>query len=246
MVLLVAEHGPLRKAIRHQFRRNGGEVVTAAPSHSDLFGQALAQHSVVYVASGSLLAGKLDPQPDPERIERVLRATNAPGVRTLVAVLPQGGAYTVETEAIQRFGTPYVIVEAPPLLEEIGAALAADTARTLWLPVQGKTPATPAKLVAREVLAATATEWQGRIVRAASKLYNPTELARAATRKVGAEVRIRSIWAWLYRLLAIARNWLGARVPTAQALAERLFPNLAPGSKRKALPAPNRDCAPAT
>ncbi|MFC1641795.1 hypothetical protein ACFL5O_03775 [Myxococcota bacterium] len=243
MVLLVAKRGPLRKAIRHLFRKNGLNVATVTPAHSDLFGRALEQRVMVYLPSSSLLRGKLAPRPDLERLQRVLRATNAPGVRTLVAVVPQGGAYAIEVDAIQRFGTPYVIVEAPPLLEEIGAELAADTVRALWLPERGATPATSAQAVAREVMAASFTKWQGRVVPTACELYGPAELAREAARLVGVELRVRSTWTWLYRLFAIARSWLGSRVPAAQALAECLFPELVPGSKRKALPAHDGDLA---
>jgi hypothetical protein len=236
MVLLVAEPGPLATALEQQLSRRDGPFGVARPRDPDLFQRALGHRAIVYVPAASILAQKLDPEPDVGRIRSVLGASNAPGVRVLVAVLPEG--YHAEIDAIRRFGTPYVILEAPPLLEEVAQAMTAEAGHTLWLPQRGRATFGTAEAVAREAIAAIDTEWQGRVVPVTGDVLGPKTLLERAAAVAGIRLRIRRISAWLYRWLGRLRRWFGSPVPTSRALVERLFPELGSPARPRALPPP--------
>jgi hypothetical protein len=74
---------------------------------------------VVDAPAARLLDGFLDPQPDPARMRRALGAASAPGVGSIVVVVPIGRAYDTEIDVLRRHGKPFVIVESPLLFEEV-------------------------------------------------------------------------------------------------------------------------------
>jgi hypothetical protein len=236
MALLVAEPGPLAQALEQQLAERDRSLAIARPRDPDLFQRALGHRVIVYVPAASLLAEKLDPEPDVERIRSVLGASNAPGVRVLVAVLPEG--YHAEIDAIRRFGTPYVILESPPLLEELARAMTAEAGHTLWLPQRGRATFAKAEAVAREAIGAMDTEWQGRIVPVGGEVFGPKTLLERAAAAAGIRLRVRRISAWLYRWLGRLRRWLGSPVPASRALVDRLFPELGSPTRPRALPPP--------
>ena len=236
MSLLVGEAGPLTRALQEQLERSEGSLAIARPSDPDLFQRALGHRAILYVPASSILARKLDPEPDPGRIRAVLGASNAPGVRVLVAVLPEG--YEAEIDAIRRFGTPYVILEAPPLLEEVAQAMAAEAGKTLWLPQRGRLMSAQAEAVAREAVGAIDSQWQGRVIPIRGQELGPKSLFEQAAAGAGLRLRIHRISASLFRWFGRLRRWLGGPVPASRALVERLFPELGSDSRPRALPPP--------
>jgi hypothetical protein len=222
--------------LERQLERYDASFGVARPSDPDLFQRALGHHAMLYVPAASILDQKLDPEPDVDRIRAVLGASNAPGVRVLVAVLPEG--YEAEIDAIRRFGTPYVILVAPPLLEEVAQAMAAEAGKTLWLPERGRVTLAAAEAVAREAIAAIDSERQGRVIPVQGEALGPKSLLERAAATGGIRLRIRRISAWLYRWFGKLRRWLGGPVPASRALVERLFPELGPDSRPRALPPP--------
>jgi hypothetical protein len=236
VALLVGVAGPLISALQRELERSDGSSEVAPSSDPDLFQRALGHHAILYVPAESILDQKLDPEPDVDRIRAVLGASNAPGVRVLVAVLPEG--YETEIDAIRRFGTPYVILQTPPLLEEIAQAMRAEAGRTLWLPERGQVRAARAEAVAREAIAAIDSEWQGRVIPVEGEALGPNTLLERAAATAGIRLRTHRISVWLYRWFGKLRRWLGGPVPASRALVERLFPELGPGSRPRALPRP--------
>ncbi len=235
MALLLAEPGPLKAALEAAL---GGDVAVSSPRDPDLFERALGQNAIVYAPAASLLAEKLEPAPDPERIRSLLSASNASGVRVLVAVLPEGEGYRGEIDAIRHFGTPFVIFTTPPLVEEVALALRSEVGRTLWVPERGSSAFATAAAVAHEAVAAIDTERQGRVIALSSEMLGPAALLGRAAAFGALGLKIRRVSGWLYRFGGLLRRWLGGRIPASRMLLERLFPELDSRPPAKALPAP--------
>jgi hypothetical protein len=236
MVLLVADRGPLRTAIERELSQSTEGAVLARSTDTDLFQRALGQRAIIYVVSASLLEGKLDPEPSTARVGRILSASTAPGVRILVAVVPCGGGFEPEIMAIRRFGTPYVIVEGPPLFEELAEVIAADDPKTIWLPAQGHAAMTFAHAVARETRVAIDTEQQGRVVPVTAEALGPVASVRRAAASRALRTRVHRLWLWAYRLAGRIRKRMKSAPPRYRVLLERLFPELGSPSRAPRLP----------
>jgi hypothetical protein len=235
--LIVADPGPLLTALEAHLSHHAVPYRVAASNDDDLFGCALGCRAVIYVAAPNQLVAKVEPAADRERLLRVLAATSAPGVEVIVAALPEHDAYLCEFETLRRHGKPFVALRVPALVEEVAASL--PERASLWLPSRGCTAVGRAKAVAQAVALAVDTEEQGRLTGAPSELANPVTLMREAAALRGGGVRVRSVAAWVYRLLRGVARWFGAQEPGALRLAEALYPELAPrGAQRlRALPA---------
>jgi hypothetical protein len=112
MAMLIAAEGPLREALRAAFE--GGDPRIAPFDHPDLFGTAMGAGAIVYAPSAPA---------DPERMRRVLGATNAPGVTLIVVVRPPGDDFEPEERILRRDGKPFVVLAAPEGSPELGDGL---------------------------------------------------------------------------------------------------------------------------
>lgn len=129
-----------------------------------------------------------------------------------------------ELDVLRRAGKPYVVVSAPPLLEEIGATIAGD-AGTLWIPESGSIEAAHASDVARAVLAASESEYQGRVERVHGDQMDLATLFREAAGTSAREVRVRGVWPPLHRAIRPVARWLRRGEPPGLSLASELERN---------------------
>lgn len=224
MVLIVAERGPVSDAVARAAEAAHGAARWASADDEDLWLAAKGCRAIVYIPAPSLLAGRLDPSPDVERVQAVLAASNAPGVEVVVVVVPSRAGYEPELRAIRKYGAPYVLFEPPVILEEVGAALASEAYRSIWLPRTGGVPVTSADTVAAAVVAAVDTEEQGRFLPIPSTEVDVAEVFKEAARAVCPEVKVHAVWPRLHRTVRPIARWLRGGEPTALSLAERLLP----------------------
>jgi hypothetical protein len=183
---------------------------------------ALGCRAIVSAAGDSLLDGRLEPSPSPERMRRIVSAANAPGVRLVVVVVPSGGRYDEEELVLKKDGVPYVILRCPPLIEELADAANFHVTGSVWL-ARGKTTAVSSRsnLCAAVAKALTDDSLQGATIEVASTQVDVAEAVLRAARVAGArtEVRTAPFAASAYR--AIAR-WLHVPRPPVLALYERM------------------------
>lgn len=221
-MLLLLDKSPLRRAVRALLRARSLPYTLGNDRAPDLFERALDCDTLVYAPTSNLLAGWLEPRPDPERMRTVLAASCAPGCSTLVVVVPSAAAYEPELDILRRDGKPYVIVEAMPLVEEFGCEIAKAGATPLWLPRSGSVPVTRADAVARAVLDASETEFQGRVHVVPATPHDLATLFRDAARATGAGVRVHAVWPPLHRIMRPVARWVLGTEPPALALAAKL------------------------
>ena len=218
MSLLTFDAGPLRSAIADRLRAMGLSVNATAPSE-DWFEAALGAECVVYAPAARLLDGCLDPQPDPARMRRALGASSAPGVGSIVVVVPKGGAYDVEIDMLRRHGKPFVVVESPLLLEEVAAHLHETD---LWLPRSGRVAACAASAVAEMVAVAVAEEPHGRTLAVEAVEMDLATLFRRAADSTARNVHVHGVPRLLHELTRPLARLLRGDEPQALALADRL------------------------
>ncbi|GEM_PF-2040180 len=235
MVLLVADPGPLRAAVEAGLRQAGEDVALRSPNDEDLWLAARGRRAVVYLPGSSLLEASLAPSPSAERVAEVLAAAGAPGVQVLVPVFPDHPSFDLELDVVRRHGRPYAALRSPPLLEEI-ATLLPDDRRALWLPRLGHTRATTASTLVTAIREALDTEWQGRVTPVAAEALDAVELVKRAAEIVGRPLPVRPLRPWLFRLLRGVGRWLRRREVALLAALAPLLPELAPPSRRRALP----------
>jgi hypothetical protein len=96
MILETTGSGPLGVAIRGAIRGTGEDVRSARVDDPDLFMTAIGCRTIVGSAGLSLLDGKLEPSPSPERMRSAVGAANAPGVKLVVPAVPVGDCYADE------------------------------------------------------------------------------------------------------------------------------------------------------
>jgi hypothetical protein len=179
MILCVSGDGPLAAALVARFREQGEEARVASPSDDDLFGKALGCRCIVYLPAPTLLEGRLHPGPAPERMRKVLGATNAPGVRLLIVATPPG--YDDEELALRKYGIPYVILRTPPLVEELEALPALHEPCAVWLPRGRKVAVTSATLAADAIVRASRDDsLQGATVDAPHESVDAAQVLRQA------------------------------------------------------------------
>lgn len=220
-MLLLLSKSPLRKAIRELLRSEGLACSLARPDADDLFEQAAGCETIIYAPSSTLLDGTLAGTPRPDRMRAVLGAANAPGCSTVVVVVPSTEAYEPELDVLRRAGKPYVVVVAPPLIEEVGARIAGD-AGTLWIPETGAIEGAHASDVARAVLDACESEYQGRVERVRGEQMDLATLFREAADASARKVRVRGVWPPLHRAIRPVARWLRGEEPHALSLASDL------------------------
>lgn len=218
MSLLTFDAGPLRSAIADRLQAMGLSVNAAAPSE-DWFEAALGAGCVVYAPAARLLDGCLDPQPDPARMRRALGASSAPGVGSIVVVVPTGRAYDVELDVLRRHGKPFVIVESPLLFEEVAAHL---HEANLWLPRSGRITACAASAVAEVVAAAVAEEPHGRTLAVEAVEMDLATLFRQAAGSTARNVHVRGVPRFLHNVTRPLARLIRGDEPQALALADRL------------------------
>lgn len=243
MTLLVTDTaGPLSIAIGRRLDRQATTYEVAPPDDEDLFDKALNHSALVYLPASRMLDATLRPRPSDERARAVLSAANAPGVEVVVFVLPDGDGYARETELLQRNGVPYVIVVAPPLLEEIGADLAADRPRTLWIPRGGAQEVATADQAAKAVVDAIDCEEQGGAFPVPSETLDAETLFLRAAALHG-ELRVRGVRPSVFRLVRPIARWVKRGEPSALALCDQLYADVTrpvgagqkPGSRNQRL-----------
>lgn len=188
MILCVSGEGLLKATLSARLREQGEDVRVASPSDDDLFSKAVGCRGIVYLPAPTLLDGRLHPEPVPERVRRVLGATNAPGVGLLVVATPPG--YDDEELAVRKYGFPYVIMRTPPLVEELEVQPALHERCAVWLPRGRMVVVTSAPRAAEAVVRALGDDsLQGSTIDAPSESVDAAEvLQRAATRTRRASV----------------------------------------------------------
>jgi hypothetical protein len=229
MILDTTGNSPLGLAVRQAIRAKGEEVrVAAVGEPADLFMAALDCRAIVCTASANMLEGKLDPSPSPERMKTIVRASNAPGVRLVVLVVPSGDDYVDEELVLKKDGIPYVILRCAPLLEELAEATNFHVTGSLWLE-RGRTTeiSTCADLAAAVLEALEGGCPQGATVEVPAVKLDLAEAIRRAARVAGARTEVRVTPAAVstaYRALA---GWLGLSKPPALALYDRMVKSAA-------------------
>jgi hypothetical protein len=218
MSLLVFEAGPLRSAIADRLQAMGSSVRVVSPGE-DWFEAALGAGCVVYAPAARLLEGCLDPQPDPARMRRALGASNAPGVGSIVVVVPNGGAYDVELDVLRRHGKPFVIVESPLLFEEVGAHLHETD---LWLPRSGRVAACAANAAAEGVATAVEQEPHGRTLAVEAIEMDLATLFKRAAHGSARNVHVHGVPRFLHDVTRPLARLIRGDEPHALALADRL------------------------
>lgn len=180
MILCVSGEGPLKAALVTRLTERGESLRFADLSDDDLFGKALGCRAIVYLPATSLLEGRLRPEPSADRMSKVLGATNAPPrVELLVVVTPPG--YEQEELALRKYGVPYVILHAPPLLEELEAQPALHEPCAVWLPRGRSVAVSTASAVAGEIVRALGDDsLQGATIDAPCETLDAAEAIRRA------------------------------------------------------------------
>lgn len=231
MALIVTEHGgSLSAAICRRLDQQATAYEVAPPDDEDLFEKALQHSALVYLSAPRMLDGALRPRPSVERVQAVLGAAKAPGVEVVVFVLPDGVGYDREKEILKRKGVPYVIVAAPPLLEEISEDLALERARTLWIPRGGELEVATADQAARAVVEAIDCEEQGGEFPVPRETLDAETLFRRAAGLQG-EVRVRGVRPEVFRLVRPIARWVKRGEPAALTLCDQLYAEVTrPGS----------------
>jgi hypothetical protein len=224
VVLLAFESGPLRNAIERRLQSLGLKTVASASS-DDWFERAAGSSCVVYAPAANLLQGTLQPQPDPERVRRLLGAANAAGVRTAVVVVPRGPSYGSEIRVLRAEGMPYVVVQSAFLVEEVASTLDGD--RQLWIPRLGRIAVTNARAIGDTVEMAVELEPHGRTLEAEAiemdlvSLFQRAAYARA-THTAGAPVRVHGVPPVVYDLVRPIMRGIRGKEPQSLALADQL------------------------
>jgi hypothetical protein len=222
MVLLIAGDGPLGDLIELGLQQAGCSVERHAPDEDGLFDVARGKRAVVYAPCARLLDGTLSPAPDVHRVRRALRAAYAPGVEVLVVVSPRG--YEPEIDIVRRDGTPYVIVESPPLVEDLGSEVRG--ARALVVPRAARMGIAEARVLLEHVVDALHTKRPGRVSQVPAGALTPAAAFARAVESEHPRPRVIAMWAPLYRLMM----WLAAflrlrRHPAAQLTARLVLPS---------------------
>jgi hypothetical protein len=221
-MLLVLAKSPLRRALRARLRQTNTPYRLGKPTGDDLFERALGRTAVVYAPTSSALRGVLDPAPVPERMRAVIRAANAPGCGPVVAVVPKGDGYESELDVLRRSGKPYLVIQTPPLLEEVSEELARDGIESVWIPRTGSVEVAAAVEVAASVLAASESDWQGRTETVAGTELGLPDLFEHAADLTGRAIRVHSLWPPLHRLVSPALRWLSGKESNAVRMATTL------------------------
>jgi hypothetical protein len=222
MVLCISEAGILRDAIETTLRKKGHPTEVAPPSDDDLFGVALGKKAIVYIAAPRILDGWLAPRADLERLRAAIGAAQAPGIELIVAVFPAGQGYAAEEAALKVEGTPYIILHAPPLSEEIAQEVERDDERTLWVPQGSAVRTCTANELAEAVCAALSDEAQGRTHEVASRPVDWAALVRTAGQSSRRSLRVHSVPPTLFRLARPVARWMKGKEPVALSLYDRL------------------------
>lgn len=219
MALVIADRTLLREAVVRALMDHGGAAVME-PDHDDPFGAALRHEAIVYIPDSSL--GTEESRSSPERMRAVLRAAHAPAVEVLVMVLPLQG-FEDEVALLRRDGTPYVILRAPMLLEELGGEL--DTGSIVLVPRNSWVRTVGVDAVAQAVVAAIRSEDQGRTVELHGERLGAAAALERAARATGRDVRAVALWAPLLRALRwLARRFGRSEPPVLRALRRFALP----------------------
>jgi hypothetical protein len=199
-------------------------VRSARVDDPDLFMKAIDCRAIVGAAGPSMLDGKLEPSPSPERMRSLVRAANAPGVELVVVVVPSGDRYADEELVLKKDGIPYVILRCPPLVEELAEAANFHVTGSLWLPRGNTTALTSgADLVAAIGRALHDDSLQGATVDVPAEQVDLTEAVRRAARVAGARTEVRATSRGLSAALRKVSAWLGRPQPSAMSLYDRML-----------------------
>lgn len=221
-MLLLLERSPLRRVLRELAKSRDIPVALGRPGDDALFERALGCDTIVYAPASSLLSGTLEPRPDPGRMRRVIGAAHAPGCSLIVLVVPAAGTYDTELDVLRRSGKPYVVVTAPPLIEELSAEIAKTDAAALWLPRTGNIDVGRAVDLAETVLEASRAENHGGVTAAPSRKADLATLFREAAAESPKPVRVVPVWPPLHRAIRPIARWLRGSEPSVLTLAARL------------------------
>jgi hypothetical protein len=224
MILETMGSGPLGVAAREAIRGMEEGVRSTRGDDPDLFMKALGCHAIVSAAGSSLLDGRLEPAPSPERMRGIVRAANAPGVKLVVAVVPTGGRYDDEELVLKKDGIPYVILRCAPLIEELADAANFHVTSSLWLaPGQTIAVSSSSALAAAVARALRDDTLQGATVEVASTPIELSEALRRAARIAGASTTVRTAPRSVSAAVHAVARWLHVPQPPALALCERML-----------------------
>lgn len=216
MLLLMSNEGSFRDALVSALLALGREVETVAPRHEDPLGAALGCRAVIYVAPRDEHGATQD-EPG---IEAALAASRAPGVEVLVAVMPASGG-DAELARLRRDGTPYVVLRAPVLLEELGASMD-DDRRVLLVGSDETMRALGAEALARAVLEAVETEDQGLVTELGQHPVTAQDALSQSAVLAGRQVWVIALWPPLLAALRWVARRLRRTPPGARATCPRL------------------------
>lgn len=217
MILLIADPSPLTNAVQHALESSGEMVKQGSPSEPDLFMAALNCRALAYLPEPNLLQTSFRCNPD--RMREILRASNAPGVKLLIVVQPQGSSYDAEDSLLRSHGIPYVIVRCPGLIEEFSASMNLRSCPSLWIPRgQSLALSSAAKLEKTVVDALNLDEYQGRTVDCPTEILPLDQALQTAAALQGQKVRVHATSPFLSKLILAVFRLFGRKRPDLPAL----------------------------
>jgi hypothetical protein len=226
-ILLVAEPSVASRAVEVALRTRGYDVLMTALGDPDLFSHAVGRRAVVVLPTRSLLAAGLAPPAGCDAIEAALSAAGAPGVKLLVVALPSAAQFDPVVETVQRHGKPYIVLRACGLIEEVAEVLRPESGipehGTLWLPRSGEVRVSRGSALADAVATALETDEQGRVQELSSEAFDVASLFAVASGLGGAQVRVRPVQPFVYRMVRPVARWFKGSEPPLLALADRLL-----------------------
>jgi len=223
MILAIVGNEPLGAAVCRALEEAGESPVLADAADDDLFDRATGCRTVVYAPAARLLEGTLDPAPDQERMRAVLAAANAPGVELVALIRPAAAAWSDEESVLRRSGKPYVVLRAPPLLEEIGTAAQLGAMSSVSVPRNGRARAALVSSVTERLLGALADdEMQGRCIDIPGEALDAVDLLRRAAATLGHPIDVAGASPTGMKIRRALARLFGRPQQSAHDLVERL------------------------
>jgi len=147
-------------------------------------------------------------------MDQVLRASNAPGVKLLVVVQPEGSSYDVEISSLRAYGIPYVIVRSAALLEEFSSSVNLRSSPSLWIARGQSVSLSSVADLAKTILdALSVDEYQGRTIDSSKLTMSLEQALEKCAALQGVAVHVHATSPFLSKLVSGLLRLFGRRQP---------------------------------